>query len=89
MGSPRRAASPPLVVLGPAPTGSDPAVARGSASTAEAVWPYNRGMDKSITNVSQARAAYLLLSGEPVTSWQLAGTAPVIAGIYLLSKSKK
>jgi drug/metabolite transporter (DMT)-like permease len=30
-----------------------------------------------------------LLLGEPVTSWQLAGTALVIAGIYLLSKSKK
>ena len=29
-----------------------------------------------------------LLLGEPVTSWQLAGTALVIAGIYLLSKSK-
>lgn len=30
-----------------------------------------------------------LLLGESVTSWQLAGTALVMAGIYLLSKSKK
>jgi drug/metabolite transporter (DMT)-like permease len=29
-----------------------------------------------------------LLLGEPITSWQLSGTALVLAGIYLLSKNK-